>query len=78
MAFSVKIVLALVCAAASLVASDVIIIDHHCMDNEVFVKCGTPCEPVCNHRVEKCEAKCVPACQCRHGFVRESNEPRAR
>uniref|UniRef100_A0A914CSB2 TIL domain-containing protein n=1 Tax=Acrobeloides nanus TaxID=290746 RepID=A0A914CSB2_9BILA len=49
--------------------------DPPCPPNEKFVACGTACEPSCDTPSPKsCTEKCIlNVCQCKTGFVRNSN-----
>ncbi|KAK5981520.1 hypothetical protein GCK32_004133 [Trichostrongylus colubriformis] len=42
-----------------------------CAPNEVFMECGSACEPHCRDpRPQVCSLECVPGCQCKSGFFR--------
>ncbi|CAJ0588322.1 unnamed protein product [Cylicocyclus nassatus] len=47
---------------------------NQCQVNEVFLECGTQCEPTCTDRNPVCNRVCaIDVCQCRQGYVRDAN-----
>uniref|UniRef100_A0A1A9X4E6 TIL domain-containing protein n=1 Tax=Glossina brevipalpis TaxID=37001 RepID=A0A1A9X4E6_9MUSC len=45
-----------------------------CDTNEEYTNCGTACEPSCDvPRPEFCTAQCILGCQCKSGFLRNSD-----
>ncbi|CAL36507.1 TIL domain-containing protein [Caenorhabditis elegans] len=46
---------------------------NQCGENEIFNDCGSPCDRTCENPNPMCIQMCKARCECKQGFVVDSN-----
>lgn len=46
-------------------------VSRECNENEVYRKCGSPCQEICGEQKEKDCDNCIEGCFCKLGYVME-------